>query len=139
MQNTQAKFRVVLDTNIIISALIFGGEPRKVTDLIVEKTFRPVMAEELITELRRVVIERFPKARHELEQYEKLLRRFAIWVPLGNHRVSISRDPDDDKFIETAVAGKCQYIVSGDKDLLVLKAYKDIEIVNATDFLKIYK
>ena len=90
-----------------------------------------------MTELRRIIIEKFPKARHELEIYEKLLRRYAIWVPLGNHRVSISRDLDDDKFIETAVAGKCRYIVSGDKDLLVLKKYENIKIVNPVEFISI--
>jgi putative PIN family toxin of toxin-antitoxin system len=95
------------------------------------------MSEELMTELRRVIVERFPRARPQLEIYEKLLRRYAIWVPLGNDTIAISRDPDDDKFIETAMTGSCQYIVSGDKDLLDLKAYDGVKIVNATKFLQV--
>lgn len=135
MKNVQQNNRVVLDTNIIVSALIFGGIPRKVTDLVVDKKFRPVMSEELMTELRRVITEKFPLARHELEIYEKLMRRYAIWVVLGNRRVIASRDPDDDKFIETAVAGDCKYIISGDKDLLTLETYGGIKILSASDFL----
>jgi putative PIN family toxin of toxin-antitoxin system len=139
VKNIPQKSRVVLDTNIVISALIFGGVPQKVTDHIVDKAFRPVMSEELMTELRRVVTEKFPRARHELEIYEKLLRRYAVWVVLGNRRVVVSRDPDDDKFIETALVGECQYIVSGDNDLLSLKKYQNIKIISASEFLSLIK
>lgn len=139
MKSVKPKIRVVLDTNIIISALIFGGIPRQVTDLIVDKAFRPVSSEELMTELRRVISERFPRARHDLEIYEKLIHKYAIVVPLGNQTVVVSRDPDDDKFIETAIVGNCQYIVSGDKDLLDIKTFNNINIVSAIEFLRIIR
>lgn len=90
-----------------------------------------------MSELRRVIIEKFPRARHELEIYEKLLRRYAVWVPLGNQTIVVSRDPDDDKFIETALAGGCRYIFSGDKDLLDLVSYQDIRVIKATEFLQL--
>ncbi len=138
MQNNQQKVKIVLDTNIVVSALIFGGVPRKVTDLIVDKAFRPVMSEELMTELRRVITERFPRARHEIEIYERLLRRYAIWVPLGSQTVVVSRDPDDNKFIETALVSDAEYIVSGDKDLTELKQYDQVKIIKLAEFLKLF-
>jgi uncharacterized protein len=108
-----------------------------VTDLIAHKAYRPVMSEEIMTELRRIITEKFPSAIIELKIYEKLLRLYAIWVPLGSQTVTVCRDPDDNKIIETAVIGKCQYIVSGDKDLLVLQVFQDIQIVKPADFLKL--
>ena len=50
----------------------------------------------------------------------------------------IPRDPDDDKFIDCAVDAKCLYIVSGDKDLTLLKNYKDIQIVTVAEFFSQY-
>src|SRR6266498_3776619 len=112
------KTRIVLDTNILISALVFGGTPRLVTDLISEKLARPVMSPEIMTELRRTITEKFPDFIPGLGKYEKLLTRYADWVSLGGRTITISRDPDDNRVIETAMLGKCQYIISGDKDLL---------------------
>jgi len=50
---------------------------------------------------------------------------------------AVPRDPEDNMVLECAIEGKAQYIVTGDKDLLVLKAFRDIRIVRATDFLKV--
>jgi predicted nucleic acid-binding protein len=52
--------------------------------------------------------------------------------------IKLCRDPDDDKFLECAVDGFCTYIVSGDKDLLVLQNYGDIKIVKVRDFFDDY-
>ena len=136
MKNEPQKIRAVLDTNVLISALVFGGTPREVTDLIAQKTFRPVMSEEILSELRRIIVTKFPEYSLLVESYEKLLRRYAIWIPLGSKTIMVSRDPDDNKVIETAVIAKCHFIVSGDKDLLVLRAYSDIKIVKPIEFLR---
>ncbi len=50
---------------------------------------------------------------------------------------AVPRDPDDNMVLECAMEGKAQYIVTGDKDLLVLKVFRDIQIVRASDFLKV--
>jgi putative PIN family toxin of toxin-antitoxin system len=136
VKNEPQKIRAVLDTNVLISALVFGGTPRNVTDLIAQKTIRPVMSEEILSELRRIIITRFPEYTLLVEGYEKLLRRYAIWAPLGSKTITVSRDPDDNKVIETAVIAKCHFIISGDKDLLVLKSYEDIKIVKPIEFLR---
>jgi len=50
---------------------------------------------------------------------------------------AVPRDPDDNMVLECAIEGKAQYIVTGDKDLLVLKTFRDIQIVSASEFLKV--
>lgn len=56
-----------------------------------------------------------------------------------SHRIEACRDPDDNKFIECAIDNRCIYIVSGDKDLLVLEQYEDIGILTVSDFLEQYE
>ena len=136
VKNAKNKPRIVLDTNILVSALVFGGTPREVTGLIAKKAVIIVMSEETLTELRRIIAVKFPKFIPKTAQFEKLLRRYARWVPLGNHTVTMCRDPDDNTFIETALAGNCDYIVSGDKDLLSLKRYEHIQIISPAGFLR---
>ena len=130
--------RVVIDTNIIISALVFGGKPRRVVDLIAEDMVELIVAEEMLTEVRRIITSKFPEFLDDLEKLEKLFESDAHWVKLGLITISASRDPDDDKFIEAAVIGGGKFIVSGDKDLLDLKSYKDINIVNPSEFLRAF-
>ena len=62
------------------------------------------------------------------------MAREAVLVP-GRVRVKASRDPDDDKFLEAAIEGQAQYVVTGDKDLLGLKTYRGIRIVRPAAFL----
>jgi predicted nucleic acid-binding protein len=58
-------------------------------------------------------------------------------VKLGSLNKRVSRDPDDDKFIEAAILGACDFVVSGDKDLLTVGSYQGIKIVSTAEFLKI--
>lgn len=137
MKNDQKPIRVVIDTNVLVSALVFGGTPCKVTDLIPDKLIRPVMSEEIMSELRRTITNVFPKHVPGIARYERLLRKYALWVPLGSQVINVSRDVDDNFIIETAVIGKCSYVISGDKDLTVLENYEGIGIVTPADFLKL--
>lgn len=128
--------RVVLDTNVLISALVFGGTPRLVIDLIATGKILPILSEEIMTEIRRVIRAKFPAFLKQEIQLEKLLHRYGLWVQLGTIDVNASSDPDDNKFIETALIGKCNYIVSGDKHLLDISIYENVRIVNPAEFLK---
>lgn len=130
--------RVVLDTNVVISALVFGGKPRRVIELIADDRVEAVVAAEMLTEARRVVADKFPQFTTDLEKLEKLLESDALWLKLGLTAIAVGCDPDDDKFIEAALAGDCQYIISGDKDLLDLKSYKYIKIITPAEFLELF-
>ena len=128
--------RVVVDTNVLVSALVFGGVPRKVMEILIEEA-TVVTSPEILTELRRIVHAKFPAFLEDLQRLEQLLKRDGVQVVLGDTHVTASRDPDDNKVIETAIAGACSYIISGDKDLLDLKQYEDIQIVTPANFLEI--
>lgn len=127
--------RVVIDANVYLSALIFGGNPRAV----VERTgldFQTIISEELYVEMRRAVARKFPQFRKEYQLLELLLREVTVLVPLGSHTITVCRDPRDNYLLEAAVLGRTSYIVTGDGDLLTLKSYQKISIVTPEAFLK---
>lgn len=73
----------------------------------------------------------------KLTLLEASLVRDAEMVQLGMQTVTVCRDPDDNKIIETALVGNCDYIVSGDKDFLDLKNYESVKIVSPAEFVAI--
>ena len=129
---------IVIDSNVWISALIFGGNPGKILKLFVDNKVEVVMSEEIMTELRRIIINKFPLFVNSLNLLEASLRKDTVFVQLGSITIDASRDVDDNRILETAYIGKAKYIISGDKDLLVLKKYEDIKILSPVDFLKTF-
>lgn len=131
------KPRVVIDTNVWLSALVFGGKPGLVLDLFVDDRIEVVISEEVLSELRRKISQRFPLFLPQQQLLEASLRQDAELVQLGAQTVKISRDPKDNMFIETALAGQANCIVSGDKDLLSIGNYERLQIVTPADFLRL--
>lgn len=130
------KPRIVIDSNVWLSGLIFGGSPGSILKLFSDGDVTVVVSEELLSELRRKIIEKFPLFIPQLSLLEASIRADESLVALGAVTVKVCRDLEDDKFLETALIGGCGYIVSGDKDLLALKTYESIRIVTPSDFLK---
>jgi len=128
---------VVVDTNVWLSALIFGGSPGKILELFIDGAILVAVSEELLSELRRKITEKFPLYLPQLGLLEASIRQDAVLVELGARTVNISRDSDDNKFIETALIGGCGYIISGDKDLLTIGGYQGVQIVTPAAFLAI--
>ncbi len=135
---TTSRPQVVLDTNVWISGLVFGGNPEKIIRLFIDGQINVVTSEELLSELRRKIAELFPLFLPNLGLLEESIREDALVVKLGIVRITASRDATDNVFIETAVTGNAESIISGDKDLLVLGSYKHINILKPVDFLKLY-
>ena len=129
--------RIVLDTNIFLSALIFGGKPRQLIEMLARGQIEVVISEPILTEMRRKVSQKFPGFAGELEQMELLLEQDAELVKLGAITITVCRDPDDNRILETAVLGKCSHIITGDKDLLVLRQYEKILVLKPADFMAI--
>ena len=98
--------KIVIDTNLVASAIYFGGKPEKLIDLLINQRFDAYTNGAII------------------EEYG------------ATTEVHVCRDPDDDKFIGCAIDSKSKYIVSGDKDLLAVGKHEDVEIVTVADFLK---
>ena len=112
--------KIVIDTNLVISAMFFGGKPRKLVNLLRAGKFNAYASEDIVTEYNE-------SADDFASKYHK-----PIQMPLSDiveklHQIEVTtevhvcRDPDDDKFIGCALDSKSKYIVSGDKDLLSLK------------------
>ena len=128
--------RVVVDTNVFVSSF-FGGNPRKVIDLwksgeITLCLSKPIV-DEYIEVLRRLGL-----------QNEKELDELLSFFAYGFHVVFtattpelhvVEKDPDDNKFIECAVALKADFIITGDKALIEIQDYMSIKIISPKDFL----
>jgi len=127
---------VVIDTNVWVTGLIFGCKPELIIHLFIDGQINVVISEELVSELRRKINQRFPLYLKNINLLEAAVRDQALVVPLGLVEVNISRDKDDNVVIETAIAGGADYIITGDKDLLVLKKYKNIKILKPSEFLE---
>lgn len=130
--------KIVVDTNVLISGVFFGGFPRQILSSIVEKKLSAFATTEIIDEYEEIVQEMISRKQGHLNRdiLSPLIRALEIVESVSN--IQISRDPDDDKFINCAKDANALYIVSGDKDLLVLQQYENIQIVTAKEFYERY-
>lgn len=130
--------RIVIDTNVLISGIIFGGKPSKIIELLFGKKISVFASPEMVDEYKRIygeLGERYAKRTHN--ELNEIINSMNI-LPSHSH-IEACRDPDDNKFIECAIDNRCIYIVSGDKDLLVLEQYEDIGILIVSEFLEQYE
>ena len=127
--------RIVVDTNVIASAIFFGGKPYQLLHYIMEGRVVVVASKEIVDEYEEIVLrlkQKYPRINSKIPLQE-LLSKFEI-IRVSSD-IQASRDPDDNKFISCAVDGKCLYIVSGDDDLLSVGNYGDVEILTVAEFL----
>ena len=130
-----AKYRIVLDTNIYNSAILFGGTPEKVLDLARSEVVDIFISQQILDEIIRVLRIKFGWNQMRLAEVEVELMSLTRKVePKMKVRV-VKDDPEDDKFLEAAIKSKSDFIISGDNHLLDLKYYQDIKIVTAKTFL----
>lgn len=126
---------VVLDTNVLVSALGFGGPPLDVLFRTFDDEVRLLASVATLDELERVMhYDRLPFTQTDRVQYLAILRREADIIEPHNS-VEVARDSDDDKFLGVALDGGADYLVSGDDDLLSLDSYEGTAIVTPDEFL----
>lgn len=128
--------RIVLDTNVLISAIVFGGPPRKILERVIAGKVNCSLSFAILDELRDVLLR--PKFGFSPQQaatvIEELQGICEILNPSRRVRV-IKADPDDNRILECAIESKADCIVSGDTHLLTLGRYKDIPILTPSDYL----
>jgi putative PIN family toxin of toxin-antitoxin system len=132
--------RVVLDTNVLISALLFKGELSRSVGLWQKGKIVPVISKETFGELKTVLeYPKFSLSRAEIESLieHEILPFFEV-VNISKHVKGACRDPGDDKFISCALSAHADGIVTGDKDLSDLRKYQSIKIIHASDFMKMF-
>ena len=129
--------RAVLDTNVLISGVIATGVPHKLLVKGFNHEFQIVVSVETLTEFRETLLkypERFEMDEGEVQEEVETIRYFAEFVAPQEEIAAVEDDPDDDKFLEVAVAGDVDYLVSGDGHLLSLGSFRGIDIVTPRTF-----
>lgn len=136
--------RVVLDTNILVSAFLFserGGPPVELLRSAKEKRFTLITSEAMLDELEGVLTrdaraqERYGYTSEAVTAYRTLLEARAVVVKPRKPFPKVSRDPDDDLILATAALAKADYLVTGDNDLLTIGEHQGARIVTPRQFL----
>jgi hypothetical protein len=135
--------RVVLDVNVWISGLLWGGIPGQVLRLARSKKITILASDalflELETTLRREKFQpRIQKRGYTVDDLMSVAKGFSEFYPNTNVEIAELRDPKDNKILAVALAANAEAIVTGDLDLLVLKEFQGIPIVTPQDFLSRY-
>lgn len=132
--------RAVLDTNVLISAVLGpGGLPRKVIDAVRRENGELLFSDETFDELQtRIWRPKFDSyvSRESRAVYLAQLTTVSAWVSIAGAKMGC-RDPDDDMFLETALMGDADRLVTGDGDLLEMTPYQGIPILTPATFLEL--
>lgn len=128
--------RVILDTNVLMSAVFFGGVPGRILEAWRDDRLALVFSPSIFDEYQRVgeiLAARY--SRLELEPILSLLLSEGILAPDSVLPEAVSSDLDDDKFLACALASNTSVLISGDKDLLEVTGYEGIEVLKPRDFV----
>lgn len=135
--------RVVLDSNQFVSALLkSGSNPDRIMRLVREDKVLMLLSDAICEELLRVLV--YPKIfkrinlpEEQLNAFMSGLRAVAVITPGRLVLPPLAADPDDTKYLECAVEGRADFIISGDHHLLDLKSYRGVRIIDAATFLQL--
>lgn len=127
--------RVVIDTNVLVSSF-FGGRPREVMDLWRDQKFVLYLTDEILAEYLEVLA-RFGQVKEAIREFLALLSesKNVIFANPTEQIYAVEADPEDNKFLECAIAARATAIVSGDRHLLSLKEFRGIPILEPAKFL----
>jgi putative PIN family toxin of toxin-antitoxin system len=127
--------KVVFDTNILVSALVYpGGRGEAALLRIVEERDQLVISKPILDELLGILGRKFARDPEELAHVAVILSELAISVR-PRRKIQVVKDDPDNRVIECAVAGRADAIVTGDKALLELRAYRGVRILSLRDYL----
>lgn len=125
--------RVVLDTNVLIAAFITRGA----CSTLLEHCFHRhelITSDFILNEFRDKLIQKFNFNKQDVEEAVRLLQSKMEMVIPSQLEVAACRDPDDDQILGTALAGNAACIVTGDKDLLIIKQFHQIDVLHPSKF-----
>jgi putative PIN family toxin of toxin-antitoxin system len=132
-----ARVRVVLDTNVLVSALLFGGKVGMLRELWKSGRIIPLISKETFAEFRKVLS--YPKFKLSQREIRAILNDeilpFVEAVEITKQVTGICRDPKNDMFLAVANCSGASHLVTGDQDLLILKSYSETRIVTVVEFL----
>ena len=130
------KIRTVIDTNVLVSAVLSPGGASDRLVVRVNDRHIIVLCEAILDELQNTLINKFRYSFALASDLTEGLRKVSEIVEPATFDRQICRDPDDDAILGTAVAGNADCIVTGDNDLLVLERFQDVSIIAPSDFVR---
>jgi putative PIN family toxin of toxin-antitoxin system len=131
--------KIVLDTNVFISGIFFDGPPSQILQSWRQSKTKIFLTEQILLEYQRIGGElsaKYPSI--NIEPIIDLFTIFGEFVDTKGISETLCEDPDDNKFIECAIASQIKMIVSGDKHLLNISGYKNIEVLKPREFVDTY-
>ncbi|MBI4318474.1 MAG: putative toxin-antitoxin system toxin component, PIN family [Chloroflexi bacterium] len=137
--------RVVLDSNVVVSRFLSpSGPPAHIWEQWEDGVFELAVSEAILAEYQKAMTYERIQARHRMSKDEiskiiSTMRMFAEVVEATQNVEVIVKDPEDNKFIDCALAAAADYIVSGDSHLLELGEYRDVQILSPTMFLELLR
>lgn len=133
--------RIVADTNLLIASVFWNGAPYDIVQLALDNRFEIITSTPILNEVRNVLKdpkEGFELSEQEIDDIVNCILGYAMVVePVAE--VSVVRDAKDNHIISCALAAKAEYIVTRDKDILVLKNFVGIKMIKPEDFLKLLR
>jgi len=128
-------YRVVFDTNVLLSAIIFGGNPERLFDLARFGEIRLVTSPPILLEFAHILKEKFAWEDEDITQAIEAIGYSSEPVSPAM-KLEVVSDDADNRILECALTGKADFIISGNHHLLDLGEYEDIKIVSPKGFLK---
>ena len=128
--------KIVLDTNVFISGIFFHGPPAKILEAWKSSEIQIILSKEILEEYQRVadaLAEKYPEI--DISAIIELIDIHGEIIDTERIEVFECEDPDDNKFLECAIASRAKLIVSGDKHLLKLNGYQEIVVYKPRDFV----
>lgn len=135
--NSSRKFKVVIDTNIFISGIFFGGNPLKILRLWQRRKIELVISPELEAEIIRK-LKAFDASEDLLTNWKEIIEENSMSV-LPKAEPKLSRDPKDNFLLAAALEAKADYLITGDKDLLILGKIGKTKILKPSQFIGDFK
>ena len=129
---------VVIDTNVLVSCFLFGGRLERLRELWQAQAIVPLVSRETFDELCRVLsYPKFSLSPKEIRTIidAEILPYFEV-IEIKSEIKDACRDPHDDKFLAVAANGMASWLITGDKDLLVLQVFRQTKIITPGEFLK---
>lgn len=130
--------KVIVDTNVFISGILFGGNPREIINLWLTNKYIFCLSPELKAEILGKLKRKFLLPEEKLQQIEEALdTKSHKYVP--HKKVALCKDPQDNFLLELAEESHADYIISGDKLVLDMRQYKNTKIISPKEFIILLK
>ncbi len=130
----QNMHRVVIDTNVFISAIYWRGSPHKIVEMALNGRIKLIISFDILSELQEVMKNKFNESDEFIQNNLSIIMTCAELTSPNKKVRAVNNDPDDNKILECALSGNAEFVVSGDNHLIMLKEYNGIKILTPKEF-----